>query len=147
LKKLKKIWLYVWLGTCDLTTKNKKYVALTHDDDRAIEYAIDYLGKIKELIKEHPGCIVTFLEIPVYSIQEWNKKAGHKTPENFAEQDSKLEQQVYKFNARIRDLNKDTNVFSPLFGTDLVKTSKTVKNKKTGKSIVRKTNNFKLYKD
>jgi hypothetical protein len=41
---------------------------------------------IIDLIKEHPGCKVTILEIPVYSIVSWTKHSGHKNPEKFTEQ-------------------------------------------------------------
>jgi hypothetical protein len=47
---------------------------------------------------------VTILEIPVYSIVSWNKHSGHKNPEKFAEQDSQLENQIYKLNGQIRQL-------------------------------------------
>ncbi|CAG2184475.1 unnamed protein product [Mytilus edulis] len=88
-KKHGQIWLYIWYGTCDLTSKNKKYIALTSETDSAIDKAAEYLGKIKELVKQYPNCRVTFLEIPVYSISEYNKNKDHKTPEIFKEQDKK----------------------------------------------------------
>lgn len=41
-RKHGQIWLYVWYGTCDLTTKSKKYIALTSETDSAIDNAAKY---------------------------------------------------------------------------------------------------------
>jgi hypothetical protein len=49
---------------------------------------LEYIQTIIDLRKEHPGCKVTILEIPVYSIVSWNKHSGHKNPEQFTEQDT-----------------------------------------------------------
>ena len=49
IKKLGSIWIYVWLGTCDLTSKNKKYIALTAEDDQVVDIAYEYLLKIAAL--------------------------------------------------------------------------------------------------
>ena len=113
-------WIYVWLGTCDLTQKDKKYIAIrSPESDTSIETILEYIQKIIDLIKEHPGCKVTILEIPVYSIVSWNKHSGHKNPEKFTEQDSQLENQIYKLNGQIRQLNTQLGVYSPQFTTDL----------------------------
>jgi hypothetical protein len=42
----------------------------------------------------------------------WNKHSGHKNPEKFAEQDSQLENQIYKLNGQIRQLNTQLGVYS-----------------------------------
>ena len=109
-------WIYVWLGTCDLTQKDNKYIAIrSPESDTSIETILEYIQKIIDLINEHPGCKVTILEIPVY----WNKHSGHKNPEKFTEQDSQLENQIYKLNGQIRQLNTQLGVYSPQFTTDL----------------------------
>lgn len=61
-RKHGQILLYVWYGTCDLN--------LTSETHSAVEKGAEYFGKIKELVKEYPGCRVTFLEILVYSISQ-----------------------------------------------------------------------------
>jgi len=136
------IWLYVWYGTCDLTQYNKKYIALASETESNIDKAAEYLQKIKELMKSYPGSKVTFLEIPVYSIVEFNRDRGHKTPEDFKEQDTKLEKQIYKLNDKIRELNREEHTHSPLFTVDLIQNSKTIKNKKTRTSTSRKKHQF-----
>ena len=39
--------------------------------------------KIIEITQKYSSCKLTFLEIPVYSIFEWNKYQGHPTPSSF----------------------------------------------------------------
>ena len=137
----------VWLGTCDLTSKNKKYIALTAEDDQAVENAYEYLLKIAALVKDYPSCRITILEIPIYSIKEWNQRKGHKNLDEFTEQDKKLETQEYNPNGKIRQINDTNQTYSPNFSTDLVKNSKTAKGKKKEKFLKRKTNSFWLYVD
>ena len=31
------IWLYVWMGTCNLTSKNKKYISLKSENDEEVD--------------------------------------------------------------------------------------------------------------
>jgi len=137
----------VWYGTCDLTQYNKKYIALASETESNIDKAAEYLQKIKELMKSYPGSKVTFLEIPVYSIVEFNRDRDHKTPEDFKEQDTKLEKQIYKLNDKIRELNREEHTHSPLFTVDLIQNSKTIKNKKTRTSTSRKNTSFWPYVD
>jgi len=146
-RRIGNIWLYVWLGTCDLTTKNKKYIALTANNDSAIDKASKYLEKIRDQVHKFPGCKVTFLEIPTYSIVEYNKHQGHKSPNDFKDQDKQLEDQVYKLNKKIRELNNSEEVHSPIFNLDLIKNAKTIKNKKTRNALKRKFFSFWLYID
>ena len=105
------IHLYVWLGTCNLTTKNKSkkenYITLTKEDNSAVDKTIKYLKKITELIKSYPNSTVTILEIPQYSILAYNKKAGYVgNKEKFNRQEKQLHTQVYKLNGQIRQLNE-----------------------------------------
>ena len=125
--------IYVWLGTCDLTSQNKKYIALTGEDDQVVDIAYEYLVKIAALVKYFPSCRITILEIPVYSIKYWNQRKGHKNLDEFIEQDKKLETQVYNLNGKIRQINETNQIHSPTFSTDLVKNSKTAKGKKKEK--------------
>lgn len=141
------IWLYVWYGTCDLTSYDKKYISLKSEDGSSVTTAVENLTKIKDLFKTHPNSRVTFLEIPVYSIVEFNKDRDHKSPEDFTEQDEKLEQQIYQLNNKIRELNKEGNTYSPLFTTDLIANATTIKNKKSRTKTKRKYINFWPYVD
>jgi hypothetical protein len=113
------ISLYVWLGACDLTTNNNKYISLTSFNDKIIESVVDNFKEIIELFREHPKSKVTILELPIYSIQTWNQKNCHKDPTKFSEQDEYLSNQICKINSEIRKLNKELNSHPPEFSTDL----------------------------
>lgn len=75
---------------------------------------VQYLEKIIKLVQEHSGCKITILEIPVYSIVNWNQSRRHKDPSTFSDQE-----QIYQLNGDIRRINKDLKVYSPQFSTDL----------------------------
>jgi hypothetical protein len=96
-----------------------------------------------DLVKQYPNCRVTFLEIPIFSIKEWNEHNKHKTPDQFKDQDLKLEEHVYNLNNKIRTTNVENNSHSPIFSTD-------IKNQKVdhhNKFIKRRSVNFNLYID
>jgi hypothetical protein len=81
---------------------------------------INNIQKIIELVKQYPNCRVTFLEIPIFSIKECNEHRKHNTPDQFKDQDLKLEEQVYNLNSKIRTTNVENNNHSPVFSTDLI---------------------------
>ena len=58
-------------------------------------------------------------ETPVYSIQEWNKKKGHKDPSVFEEKDEILSRQISMLNSRVREINSSLGTNSPDFTSDL----------------------------
>jgi hypothetical protein len=63
------IWLCIWIGTCNITSKNKKYIALRSQASEEIEYIKTIFREIIEIIKKYPGSKLTFLETPIYSIK------------------------------------------------------------------------------
>jgi hypothetical protein len=113
------IWLYVWLGTCNLTRKNKNYIDLAHPDNSTINEISQKYKEIADIVSKYPGSKVTFLETPVYSIKKWNQSRGHKDPETFEEQDKSLQEQIYNLNKEIRTLNNTLGTHSPQFSSDL----------------------------
>ena len=84
----------------------QKRTTITHLKHTYIAY--EYLLKIAALVKDYPSCRITILEIPVYSIKNWNQRKGHKNLDEFIEQDKKLETQVYNLNGKIRQINETT---------------------------------------
>ena len=63
------LWIYIWVGTCDLTTKNGNYVHITSESDNSsVSYITEYYQLFADLINSRPNCKYTFLETPVYSI-------------------------------------------------------------------------------
>jgi hypothetical protein len=64
-----------------LTQKDGKFVSIRAvQDSSSVEKTVQYLEKIVKLVQEHPGCKITILEIPVYSIVNWNQSHRHKDP-------------------------------------------------------------------
>lgn len=102
-----------------------------------------------------PNSKDTFLTIPFYSIEAWNKKHKHKEPTKFREQDYKLEEQILIVNSEIKKLNKENHQEAPEFNSDLYRTSN--RQKKTyagnpsssrhGETKSRRIYNIELLKD
>ena len=124
IEKYGKVWVYVWLGTCDLSNKpkNSRFIYLTSQNYSAADRVISYYNRINDFINARPNARVTFLETPIYSIEERNSHHAH--PESFRADDRKLEDQVYYLNGKIRELNTLNHCHSPSFSIDLVHTSK-----------------------
>ena len=70
------------------------------------------LGKIIRLGQEHKFQVI-LLEIPVFCTKEWNKLHGHRTPNDFDEQDQRLFQDIKLVNEEIQRLNLDSGKVSP----------------------------------
>jgi hypothetical protein len=56
----------------------------------------------------HPG-ETYFLEVPIYSLKNWNEHCKHKDPSTFKDQDKQLQVQIITLNKEIRKLNLDLN--------------------------------------
>ncbi|VDI08651.1 Hypothetical predicted protein [Mytilus galloprovincialis] len=121
LYQLGDIALYIWLGTCNLTTKtpDSKYINLTSEETSSIEHITKHLENFKKLIAEYPQVKLTFLEIPVYSIKAYNQHQGHTEPLIFRDQDKALAEQIHIVNQEIRNLNQSINTHSPDFSVFL----------------------------
>ena len=132
--------LYVWLGTCDLTEKSKKFISLKAEDEKACAKLIRRF-KIISNVAKRKKFRVTFLELPVYSIKEWNRHAGHKDPESFDKQDRDLQVRITVINEYIRKINEENRTRSPKFSLDLIRSRKY-----KGRSCIYRYN-FGLYKD
>ena len=136
------ISLYVWLGTCNLTTRDKSgKIQLRSWNDDTVDEIVQNFKTIINIISEHPNSKVTFLELPIYSIRKYNGD-----DETFKDQDSELINQIYKLNGHIRDLNESVNSLSPEFSSDLYKNSK-YKSGDHRNSKTRNYYNFNLFKD
>lgn len=150
--KYNKIWLYIWIGTCDITTLDRStfLISLTSEDtSEIVEQITTNFQFIAQIISAYPQCRVTFLEIPIYSIRKWNYSHGHMNPIEFLQQDKILDIQVSSLNSSIKILNTSLNNFSPDFSYDLYRTSRysTHTDKDKGLHKTRKYLNTNLYKD
>ncbi|CAG2245593.1 unnamed protein product [Mytilus edulis] len=74
IEQLGNISVYIFLGTCNLTSKNKTgEITLTSQQEHFTDEIISKLGQFVTLFKKYPSSKLTILEIPVYSITEWNR--------------------------------------------------------------------------
>jgi len=141
------IRLYIWLGTCNLTTKpkgKKPYITLTTTKEHSVEHIISTLHEFKVYLASHHQVDLTFLEIPIYSITTWNRFKKHPDPSLFKEQDRDLQQQVAKVNEEIRKLNSELNTISPDFSKFLKASSR---HRTRSKRETKHYYNFNLYRD
>ncbi|KAK3101656.1 hypothetical protein FSP39_005248 [Pinctada imbricata] len=140
------IWLYVWIGTCDLTSKNKKYISLRHNNEDGIREITTKYREINDIIRKYPGSKLTILETPIYSIKKWNEGKGHKDPATFEDQDEELASQINALNREAREINKSLGSHSPEFTSDL-QTNRKVKVGDNRQLRTIKRYNFNLYAD
>ncbi|CAG2254280.1 unnamed protein product [Mytilus edulis] len=85
--RLDSIHVYVWLGTCDLTSYKLPFISLALPTDN-----------IYHASRQIPELAFNFSEIPIYSIVEWNKYQKHQQPSSFNPQDEILISQLEKLN-------------------------------------------------
>ncbi|CAG2220939.1 unnamed protein product [Mytilus edulis] len=118
---LDNISLYVWLGTCDFTDYSRcdKIITLKHNPEEAASQLINNLKEFATLLAEYPGCKITFLEIPIFSIYIWNRLHDHPDPNRFKADDNTLIKQILVVNDQIRALNNDHSSRSPSFSADI----------------------------
>lgn len=139
-----KIILYVWLGTCDLTSRQGKYIDLRHNDDgTSLAYLRCQIDRYLTFVSNFPSVKIVFLEIPPYSIQTWNACKGHKNPYSFHSQDLVLSERISIVNEYIRSVNEYSGVTSPKFRLDLLRYRKANREN----SFKRTSLNFSNYND
>ena len=127
INELGNIHLYIWLGTCDLTTKDKDgTISLATQHSETSKNVLEELKKFKLLLQPYPNSKITFTEIPHYSITKWNGRVKKSPTEDRINQDQELHQQIVDLNTQIQDLNSSPNVRSPLLNLHL-EASKQVK--------------------
>ena len=81
--------IYVWLGTCDLTTKSSRVVSLNRNFKKDCDETMARYERLSAYCSSREADIV-LLEVPYFSITEYNRYLGHKNPESFQDQDEDL---------------------------------------------------------
>ncbi|VDI63607.1 Hypothetical predicted protein [Mytilus galloprovincialis] len=143
------IWLYIWVGTCNLTSfdRSTRYICLSSSKSQeTVDQVTTTYKDIIQLFAKYPNCKLTFLETPFYSIVNWNSKQKHKNPSTFLEQDHLLQQQVILLNKEVKTINSSLGTHSPDFSYDLYRTSNCKTANHKGKKQ-RKYFNVALYPD
>ena len=114
------VHLYIWIGTCDLTSKGRKFIDLRKPTKKTLQVLCRNLDIIKSRCLAH-GVQLTFIQIPYYSIQHWNERKGHDNPSIYKENDKRLTQLVNKANDHINCLNNEIYSYSPKLNQDLMR--------------------------
>lgn len=135
-----KVSIYIWIGTCDFTIKKSKFISLVSDPNAALVQFKDSLEKIKTLCIEK-DIRVTFVHIPYYSIEIWNRTRKHRNPETFKDQDKQLTKLIDEANTFIDHINSSLHTSSAKLNIDITRSRKKVNCKG------RYTINFSLFKD
>ena len=75
IKSLGNLSIYVWLGTCNLTTRGKSgFIRLTSQNENTVQFILDKYQDFINIISQYPESTITLLEVSVYSITKYNKK-------------------------------------------------------------------------
>ena len=101
--------IIVWFGTCELThfTGNtRKYIDIVPNFDNIVFTLMTrYVAYKQRLIQFRPTTRVVFLDVPFYSIINWNKQKGHPNPNSFLENQERLECAIIELNAATKQIN------------------------------------------
>lgn len=130
LQSFRNITLYVWVGTCNLTSKNGNLIQLASHDNSAATGLISTLKEIYHFVRtfDQQQVKLVFLRLPVYSISEYNKYHGFTGNfDTFKQDDRRLVEQIEEVNFFIEDINRLLHAYSPKFSQDLQKTRSCVK--------------------
>jgi hypothetical protein len=97
------ISLYVWLGACDLTTNNNKYISLTSFNDKIIESVVDNFKEIIELFREHQSQKSPFLNYQSTQYKHGTKKIVTKTQQNSVNKTNFFRTKYAKLTAKLEN--------------------------------------------
>jgi len=86
--RLNQITLFVWIGTCYLTTKSDGFIELASTNRNSAFELINILKQIYHFVRTFGPCVkLVFLHLPLYSIYHYNKFHNHPDPDKFSDQD------------------------------------------------------------
>ena len=128
-QRLGNITLFVWIGTCNLTTKTGKFIDVTSHDSSSAYSLIEQLKEIYKFVRTFGDSVkLVFVHIPVYSIYHFNCSKGRDW-DNYEAKDVILHKNIAIVNQYIDDINRILQVYSPSLSDDLVKSKKKSKKK------------------
>lgn len=91
------------------------------NDEFAIAYVRQPIDIFFQFVSNFPFVQIIFLEIPCYSIEEYNRYLKVADPESFHEKDLILIERIGIINDYIWDANKIPGFNTPRFKRDLIK--------------------------
>ena len=101
----------LWFGTCEFTgfidgNKKNNYINLVPNFNNVTTTLINkYTAYKQRCLAIKPNARIIFIETPIYSLIQWNKKLGHPHPEIYTNNQIRLENAIVDFNKLIRELN------------------------------------------
>jgi len=143
IKRHENITLYLWSGTCDLSSKRSGKLELVCWDDTKVSEVKDSFKKAFTLMSGFPSVTLKILECPQYSISKWNEFKGYQRDielDRLVEKE--LNRQVATLNSYIRVLNDDHNSNTLNINNCVIRARGGRKSKRNRVSV-----NLKLYKD
>ena len=120
--------VYLFLGTCDIKQKVGDFIVLKRGY-RSIRAEVIRLYEELADYAQLNSIDLTLLEVPIYSIKEWNKYYGDSCPEVFDRNDKQIYKSVKKTNNAIKSINSRLLKHSPSFSLDLENSRKQHKRK------------------
>lgn len=134
--------LAIWLGTCDLTCKRGKAIALRHQtDEGCYDYIRRQIERYLHFLAWYPQLSVVFLTVPPYSIVRWDISRDLPITDQTKSDDLVLYHRVALINDFITQCNDRRGVRSPVFKLDLLNDRK-----RAGREV-RKSITFRQYLD
>ena len=125
IRKHKKILIYFWGGTCDITEKPDKYIYLREQDDNtAISDILAQLHRATNIVQQYTGAQIKFVGIPTISIIAWNKSKGKTNTDSLRDQEDQVGRQVDLLNSEIASLNESISQNSLLLNKALTRSRK-----------------------
>ncbi|CAG2229305.1 unnamed protein product [Mytilus edulis] len=89
------ITLFVWLGTNDLTKKERDgSISLKSSGNDSVNHIYSIYKEIYFFVRNFEKVKLIYIEVPVYSIYWWNVFHNHSNPEQFREDDLCLHTQI-----------------------------------------------------
>ena len=123
--RLNQITLFVWIGTCNLTTKSDGFIELASTNRNSAFELINILKQIYHFVHTFgPSVKLVFLHLPLYSINHCNKSHNHPDPDKFSDQDFVLHQHINIVNDYINDINRLLQVYAPRLSAYLLKSKR-----------------------
>lgn len=108
----KRIAIYFWSGTCDLTEKIGKYIGLCSKTLKTVDHIIQEHQRLLNYVEKFgPEVTITIVDCPLLSIQKWNshfkpnKRTSKTKIEEDINEDKILTKQLSILNKKIWELN------------------------------------------
>lgn len=156
IRLLGSVHIYIFVGTCDFTSKSKNgYIHLNHSD--SVPDSIYYYKEIIKLVKSFQQSEATILETPIFSIARYNrsienKKAGKRESSKPLDasglnDDRDLQSRILNLNAQTKVINQQNQLNIPAFNVDIYKSSKVKSQGRQGPSTPQIKTSYGLYSD